>query len=262
MISQSRVLTPNPLALLRGVPRFTVFCLMICLFLLHHFIAGLLFQDEIKRLSYFMKSIQRTCQLGLRLLGIEVETQGSVPKGSGGRLLIANHLSYVDVLVLFSRYPSLFVTSVEMGEVPVLGMIAKFAGCFFVERRKFKRSAEGLDKEIRSMNEKLQAGFDVFLFPEGTSSDGRTVLPFKATFFQTALDCNVPLVPLCVKYSVGVNVIPWYGEMTFPRHLFMLCMSSGLKARVVQLDTVQPYGDRYQLSGLCHGLIKEEYARN
>lgn len=260
MIAASWPIPFNPVQLVRGLLRYVLFCGCLCGFLFHHGIVRLLIRDEDRRLTYFLWSIKHTCRLSLRILGIEVELElPALDRRRSGLLLIANHMSYVDVLVLFSHYPALFITSVEMREVPVLGLVAELAGCFFVERRRELRSETTRAAELARMNEKLAAGFDVFLFPEGTSSSGDTVLPFKSTFFQTAIDCQTSLVPICLRYEQGREVIPWYGAMTFPDHLFRLCLSSPLRARVTQLEAVAPKLSRPELRDLCYNRIKEQY---
>lgn len=261
MILESRRLNPNPLTLCKGFVKYILFCSLMVFFLIHHGLVTILIFNEKKRLRYFMKSIQLTSRLALKILDVKVNAK-NVSQGARGKLLIANHISYVDVLVLFSHYPALFITSVEMREVPVLGSIVKFAGCFFVERRKAKRSTETVAQELISINDKLKAGFDVFLFPEGTSSDGSSILPFKPTFFQTAIECQVSIIPICLIYEEGRDVIPWYGDMTFPDHLFKLCLASNLSAKLVELKHVEPNKDHFQLKTICYERISNEYARH
>ena len=261
MITESRIFSPNLLVLFKGIVKYVLFCFLIFFFLFHHALVSLVIWNEKKRMSYFMKSIRLTALMGLKVLNVQHKVENKT-EASEGRLLIANHMSYVDVLILFAHYPALFVTSVEMSEVPVLGQIIKLAGCFLVERRKEKRGQDTLNREIASMTQKLRDGLDVFLFPEGTSSDGRGILPFKSTFFQTAIDCNATIIPICLVYDEGLDVIPWYGKMTFPDHLFNLCLASNLKARVIELEAVLPHGDRSSLKNLCHERIACAYSKH
>lgn len=238
--------------------KFFVFVMSAVLFIVHHQVAGFFFRDEEKKLHYFLSSIQLTCRWGLRILNIKVEKPLNLD--IRGHLLISNHLSYIDILVLFSFQPALFVTSTEMREVFFLGRITKLAGCFFVERRKDRRDAFTTQTELSSMKEKLEAGFNVFLFPEGTSSDGRTVLPFKATFFQSSLDLEVNVKPFVLTYD-RKDLIPWYGDMTFPDHLLRLCREKGFSAKIAMLDDISPgfFKDRFEMSQHSHQSIKEYY---
>jgi 1-acyl-sn-glycerol-3-phosphate acyltransferase len=239
--------------------RFGAFGALLVAFLLHHFVAGLVIRDEARKLRYYLRSISRTSDLVLWLLNIRVTVYGDL-RTVGPQLVVANHLSYLDVLVLFRFFPSLFVTSTEIRDTPVLGHICKLAGCFFVERRRDRRSQTTKHRELGAMLEKFREGFSVFLFPEGTSSDGSTVLPFKGTFFQLAVDTETPVRPLCLKY-LGANrdVPPWYGDMTFPDHLFRVCLEDSIAVSVTVLPEIHGT-EKMQLAKQCHALITETYA--
>lgn len=239
--------------------KFIIFVLSACLFIIHHQIAGLFFRNENKKLKYYLKSIQVTCLWGLKILNIKVEKPETTP-ATQGQLLISNHLSYIDILVLFAHYPSLFVTSTEMRDVFFLGHLTKLAGCFFVERRKVHRTVFTTSQELNAMKRKLMDGFNVFLFPEGTSSNGETVLPFKATFFQTSFDLVLPIKPIVLNYN-RVDLISWYGDMTFPGHLYKICQQNGFTARISHMEEISPskFKDKFEMANYSHQSIKEVY---
>jgi len=224
---------------LKGIFKFITFSGLMCLFMIHHTLVSIFIWNEKLRLKYFLQSISLTSKLALKVLNVRVNHSGQ--RGEvNQKLLVANHLSYLDVLILFAEYPSLFITSTEIRDTFLLGRICKLAGCFFVERRKDRHTANTKNSELEMMKEKLNAGFNVFLFPEGTSSDGSGVLPFKGTFFQMAVDADIDVQPLCLKYT-GDNrdVPPWYGDMTFPDHLFKLCMQTEINAKVITLPPLR-----------------------
>lgn len=257
--SQSSIREINLLQASVGVMKFFLFICLISFFLIHHGLALIVIRNEKWRLRYFLKSIRITSYLGLRILNVTVSLVG-VRGEVSQRLIVANHLSYLDVLILFAHFPSLFVTSTDIRDTFLLGDICKLAGCFFVERKKEKRSLKGKEAELQEMLRKLSLGFNVFLFPEGTSSNGRSVLPFKGTFFQLAVDTKVKVLPLCLKYT-GENrgVAPWYGDMTFPDHLFSLCLQKKIKVKLTILSEVE--GDeKMKLARICHEKIAEAYA--
>jgi 1-acyl-sn-glycerol-3-phosphate acyltransferase len=192
-------------------------------------------------------------------LNIKVDVRGRRGPVSG-KFIVSNHLSYVDVLILSRELPSLFITSTEIRDTFFLGRICKLAGCFFVERRREKRNLSTKESELKLMRDKFEQGFNIFLFPEGTSSDGQKVLPFKGTFFQLAVDTNTPVQPICLKY-IGVNAdfVPWYGNMTFPDHLFNLCLQDHIIASVEILDTIEGHG-KMKLARISQSNISEAYA--
>lgn len=233
--------------------------LLICLILLHSFI-GLVIWPEQKRLKFYLWSIQKISAFGLKLLNIEVIKFGEIDKIQNS-LIVSNHLSYVDVLILASAYPSLFVTSTEIKETFMLGKICKLAGCFFVERRRSKLTSDIRLHELNLMKSRISQGFNVFLFPEGTSSNGSKVLSFKNSFFQVAVDCQIQVRPICLKYK-GKNweKVPWYGDMTFLDHLFQLCQQK-VHAELIVLPEIAPY-ERTKCSALAYAAISEAYEKH
>lgn len=244
---------------MKGILKYITFNLLLLVFLFHHVLVWLFIRDEEKRLCYFLRSIQLTSRVGLKLLNIKINKNGTA-EAIRGRLIVSNHLSYLDVIVLFSEFPSLFVTSTEIRDTFLLGHICRLAGCFFVERRRSHRSLLTKERELSSMKEKLNQGFNVFLFPEGTSSDGKQVLPFKGTFFQLAVDTQTTVVPICLKYE-GRNrdVFPWYGDMSFPDHLFKVCQEPEVEVSVTILENAFA-PEKMQLAKICQQEIAQVYA--
>jgi lyso-ornithine lipid O-acyltransferase len=248
-----------PCRLFVGMIRFISFISLMLIFLVHHALVQLIIRNEKIRFRYYMRSIRNTSRLGLKILNVRVVRSGV--RGEVTRqLIVANHLSYLDILVLFRELPSLFITSTEIRDTFLLGHICKLAGCFFVERRREKRSLTTKNRELAGMKEKFEQGFNIFLFPEGTSSDGKGVLPFKATFFQLAVDTETSVIPVCIKYAEESDqVVPWYGDMTFPDHLFRLCLQKKIQVEVKVLDEVKGV-EKMTLARICHEKISEAYA--
>jgi 1-acyl-sn-glycerol-3-phosphate acyltransferase len=241
--------------------KFILFFLLISFLLIHHSLVSLVIPFRSLRLRYFLKSIQRTSKVALKILNVKVHYHGDELRPFKG-LQVSNHLSYVDVLILFSYHPSLFVTSVEIKETFLLGKLCELAGCFFVERRRSKHGPETKNQELKQMNEKISEGFSIFLFPEGTSSDGQGVLPFKGTFFQLAVDAGIPVRPFCLRY-LGENkdTVPWYGKMTFAKHLFALCRQKEIQAELSVLPYISGF-QKMEFASHAHKLILEKYATN
>lgn len=167
------------------------------------------------------------CRFALWFMGIDVETRDAqkIKEEFGSGLIVCNHLSYLDVLILFAHHPACFVTSVEIKNTPFLGQLCLLAGCLFVERR----SRERLSHEVASLTQALQAGQSVVIFPEATSTNGEAILRFRRPLFAAAIDAEVPLLTLVLNYQqVGEapvtrfnrDVVCWYGEMTFLDHLW------------------------------------------
>lgn len=180
----------------------------------------------------------------LRELGFESRFQHPerLEELDGGALIVANHLSFWDVLILASRFPCLFVTSVEVRDTPLLGWIARLGGCVFVERR----DRSGINREISELVSELRAGHKVVLFPEGTSSNGGQVLPFKRSLFRAAVESGCPVVPICINYraidgkpidAVSRDWLFYYGDQKFSEQLLQV---TRLRRIVVELEILEP----------------------
>jgi 1-acyl-sn-glycerol-3-phosphate acyltransferase len=206
----------------------------------------------------------------LRVLGIRVryrkDGHRSVPRGSC--LIVSNHVSYVDILVIASLRPSVFITSIELRNTFPLGMLAWFGGSIFVERR----NPAGLKKEIRDIERVLRNGRSVVLFPEGTTSDGTTVRPFKNSLFTAAIATGTPVLPLCLRYrrtngkritESNRDAVYYYGGMTFAGHAPRLLTLRSVHVDCIALDPILPRPDvsRKDLAAHCHDAIKAEYHR-
>ena len=177
---------------------------------------------------------QRQARRMLAALEIETSVTGTLP---GVGLVVCNHLSYLDILVIAAQGPAVFVAKSDVVKWPAIGGLLVRAGAILAERGRPLTSRKTSD-EIRSV---LDAGVPVVLFPEGTSSDGSEVLPFKPTLLQTALDADSPITPAAITYQAdGGNAaddICYWGEATFFPHLIRL---AGLRRVVGQLDFGEP----------------------
>ena len=209
-------------------------------------------------------------RLGLRVLGIRVDARRRTRKGLRPRrrnhLILANHLSYIDILVINSLLPSVFITSVELRHTFPLGMFARFGGCIFVERR----SPAGLKREIGEIEQVLTEGTSVVLFPEGTTSNGETVRPFKNSLITAAIRTGTDLLPVCVRYR-RVNELPmnteirdsvyYYGETTFFEHLPRLLALKSIEAECVILQAIptHQHHSRKDLAARVHAMISAAY---
>lgn len=158
-----------------------------------------------------------------RLLGVKVEVFGRVPQ-HGPLLIASNHVSWLDIVVLSAIAPVSFVAKKEVAGWPLFGSLARLQRTVFVDRD--RRHATGTSRN--EMRERLAAGDIIVLFAEGTSGDGRTVLPFKTSFFGAAEMPGVLVQPVTLAYRGHRNLpmtrrlLPsyaWYGDMELAPHL-------------------------------------------
>ena len=178
------------------------------------------------------------CRAFLRHWGIGVTLRNARRVSPRTCLYAANHLSYLDVLVHASLFPSTFITSREMRQTLFLGHVCRFALCFFVDRENRRRLA----REIRALAALLESGVPVTLFPEGAAGDGAGVRPFRSPLFKACAVAGVSVVPVTLNYrtldSVPVgpgnrDVVCWYGGTAFWPHVWRL-----LRHRRVEVDVV------------------------
>ena len=140
--------------------------------------------------------IQRWSCAVLRSLGVSVHLHGRLD--AGAQMLVANHVSWLDVIVLQSlTRQARFVSKAEVQHWPLIGRLVVGAGTFFVERARPRQTSESVDAIAAA----LAAGQTVAVFPEGTTSDGHAVLPFRASLLQAALLAKVPVRPVALRYE-------------------------------------------------------------
>lgn len=199
-----------------------------------------------KRLKALCKLVSYCSYRGLRALGFHIEVQPQVIDVlNGPGLVVCNHLSYMDVLILSSIKPQCFVTSVEMKETPFLGWLTQLAGCVFVERR----NKQNISQEIFEMTSALQRGLRVTFFPEATSTNGESVLRFRTPLFQSSIDSGVDVVVLCLNYKyvgaqpVSLNnrdVVCWYGDMPFFSHCWEMTRHRRIVVELITAGKISP----------------------
>ena len=183
--------------------------------------------------------------------------------------MVCNHMSYLDIMVLGAIRPSVFITSVDMRNTFFLGDLAKLGGSFFVNRKDRSKIKE----EVAELEDLVANGFDVFLFPEGTSSNGmQGVLPFKRSIFRVPFGAKIPIIPISLRYThvdgepfsaKNCDEVTWHSKMTFAPHLNQLTEKKEIKVDVRYLDPVDPSGfkDHGDLSEHMRELISAEYQR-
>jgi 1-acyl-sn-glycerol-3-phosphate acyltransferase len=160
--------------------------------------------------------IRRWSKQLLRMLHVDARIEG-LPEGglSGNLLIIANHVSWLDIFVLNAVRPSRFIAKAELKRWPVLGRFAAGCGTLFVDRDR-RRDAHRVNQEARDM---LAAGDTIAIFPEGTTTDGRSVLPFHSSLLQPIVDAGGHVQPIAIRYlepGGQYNDAPAYiGETTF-----------------------------------------------
>jgi 1-acyl-sn-glycerol-3-phosphate acyltransferase len=196
--------------------------------------------------------LQNACRRALRVFHLELHVTGQVPCRG---LLVCNHLSYLDILVLGATAPCTFVSKCEVRRWPVFGWCASLAGTLFV-RRDRRSDVARISSEMRRV---LDTGALVVLFPEGTTSDGRHVLPFKSSLLEPATRQPHGLSASLIEYAMHdgnvAEEVCYWRDMTLVPHLVNLLGKHGLEARVRFTEVQQASPDRKQLARQLHSEV-------
>jgi len=181
-------------------------------------------------------------RIALVILGIDlelrIEPQSAPIAGSGGALLLANHISWADVFVIAAVTPARFVAKSEIAHWPLLGRFARMVGTVFVARN--QRHAVALVNRV--IAKRLRAGQTIAIFPEGTTTEGDRLLRFHANLVQPALDASAPLIPLGLQYLLDgqpTSVPAFVGDMNLAQSIWRILTTPRLRVRLHWLRTLQ-----------------------
>ncbi len=209
-------------------------------------------------------NMHQHCRLLTRLLGIKVVTFNQHHLRHC-QLNVANHLSYLDVIILGALRPMAFVTSVEIKNTPFLGHLARLAGSLFVERR----SRDNLSQEQQEIEKALKAGISVTIFPEATTTNGEEIKMFKRPLFASAIKANVLVAPICLNYQKideekiyqhNRDHLFWYGDMTFFAHFWGVLKLKKIEVKVNVESPIETIGQNVEgLSLYARKLITHHF---
>jgi 1-acyl-sn-glycerol-3-phosphate acyltransferase len=218
-----------------------------------------------------MRLTQAVCRILLRTLNINCRVVDLQPRnytGHDGLLIVANHMSYLDVVLIAAHVPAVFITSREVETTPILGGVCRGAGCVFVERRRMTSVHRDLDQLTAVLNQNA----NVMLFPEGSTSDGSRFLRFKSTLVEAAVRSRVKIAPICIRYTAVDGVpfgdanrddVAWYGDMTFFPHLMRVLATRRIDCELAILPApaFRHHRSRKQLTNEVKRQLAAVYAR-
>lgn len=168
----------------------------------------------------------------LKSLGLQLQVDGTLPR-PGATLLVANHISWLDIVALHAATPQArFVSKADVLHWPLLGWLIKGAGTLFIERER-KRDAV---RVVHAMAEALRAGDTVAVFPEGTTGPGPELLPFHANLLQAAITTGTPVQPAALRYADATRpfspAVEFLGGTTLLQSVWRVASARGLCAHV------------------------------
>lgn len=223
--------------------------LRISLLMLHlawgSILAGLIF--PLLTLAQRNRRITAWAQRLLRILGVRLRADAA-PSLPGGALLVCNHVSWLDIYLIYAAQRVHFVSKAEVRNWPVAGWLARKTGTLFIERGRRADTAR-INVEMRAL---MQSGAWVAVFPEGTTSDGRGLRRFMPSLLQPAVELNCPVVPAALRYRTldgEYTAAPAYiDDLTMWQSLRNIISEPGLIADLQFGDPILPNGHRRELA--------------
>ena len=191
----------------------------------------------------------------LSAIGIRYRVEGEPP--TGATLIVANHLSYLDIAICSAAVPSAFVAKHEIADWPGFGRLARLGGTIFVDRV----SRISAWEVAHRMALRLSECVPVLLFPEGTSTDGSEVNRFHPTLFAPAVEGGLTVTPVSIFYQPleaerEERDLCWFGDELFFPHLLRVLGLAGFTA-VVRFGTPEVYPDRRTAAWRSHDAVAQ-----
>jgi 1-acyl-sn-glycerol-3-phosphate acyltransferase len=196
--------------------------------------------------------LQGVCQRQLRLQNVRIAVHGRLPQSG---LIVANHLSYMDIIALCATLPCVFVSKKEIADWPLFGIFARLSGTLFLDRQR-RRAIGGIAAQMREV---LAAGLPLVFFPEATSTHGDVLLPFKTSLFEPVAELGWPVTAAALSYEMSDgsvrDEVHWWGTMTLTPHLLNLLGKRSLEVTIRFGEPRKRTGDRKTIAREMHAEV-------
>ncbi|MFI5322175.1 MAG: lysophospholipid acyltransferase family protein [Thermodesulfobacteriota bacterium] len=237
--------------------KILAFVILVITFLPISFCVDLIVRNKAAKLRCFSRISSIYLKAALIVLGVKVTLKNihRLNYADTNHFIISNHLSYMDIMAISSVAPSVFVANSELEEAFLLGSIIRYSGGVFVERRNRAR----LLSDIQNIKNIINMGINVVLFPEGTTSDGKEVMPFKTPLLSAAVECGADILPLCIIYrkinggdvnAGNGHLVYYHGNISFFEHFFRLLTLRSVSVELRELEVI-PSVSRYSRKELA-----------
>lgn len=196
--------------------------------------------------------LHRCCQRTLRIMHVHVTVRGPLPEGG---LITANHLGYLDIVALSAALPCVFVSKMEVKSWPLFGVFAKLSGTLFLDRT--RRGA--VSSVAGQMREVLASGVPLVFFPEGTSTNGDEVIPFKTSLFEPVAELGCPVTAAAISYTTSDgsvrDEIHWWGTTPLAPHLLNVFVKRRIDVTIRFGEMRSRTGDRKEIARELHAEV-------
>ena len=209
--------------------------------------------------------IHHWCRRIVATLGIDLKVSGVLPSAADGPVaVVSNHLSYLDILLYSAARPFVMVSKSELKRWPLLGRLTAQAGTVYVHREGGPPTHPAVN---RAMAEAYRSGLPVLFFPEGTTTNGCEVLPFRRGLFHSVVNNGVAVRTAALRFAIGdgngiatvADDVCWWGDALFATHIFRCLGLRGLEAHVHFQDGVVEGADRFELSVRARDQVLKTY---
>lgn len=239
------------------------------LLLLAHIVAGiaitglafpLLRQPARNRIvRAWSRGLLAICGTRLAVAGVELDSrlarEGFLPHGPG-RMLLVNHISWIDVFAILATLPSRFVAKAEIGRWPLLGWLVTLVGTLYIERGR-RHAVAAMNHRVR---DRLKAGETIVVFAEGTTTDGSSLLPFHSNLIAPALEVGCEIWPVALRYTergVASAAAGFVGDMGLITSLWNILVARDFVVQVACLAPLPPAAGRtrHELAAIARAAI-------
>lgn len=174
----------------------------------------------------------------LHILAIRLDVSGTPVQGATPAMLVANHVSWLDVYALNAICPAQFVAKTEIGSWPLLGLFARKSGTVFIDRTR-RRDILRVNAQLATL---MRKGTKIAVFPEGTTTEGNSILPFRPPLLQSAIACDARLQAVAIRYErtdgSPCREASFVGDTTFAAALWLVLTQPVIHARLHFLPAV------------------------
>jgi len=245
----------------RGAVKLVLFAKVTAFFVMVHLVVPVLrllgLRHAASRVSAWL--FRRWARWAAWVLGARVEVEGTPPEPPF--VLVSNHLSYIDIMILASQVDCVFVSRADVAGWPVVGALVRMVGTVFIDREAKRDIPRVLDR----VEENLAHGRGIVIFPEGTTSDGSSVMPFRPPLLEAATRAGLPVKCASLSYRTppgcdpASEVVCWWGGMEFWPHVIRLFGLPGFTATLKLAPDSIRETDRKKLAVISREIVARQF---